>query len=91
MASIVEREAKKKEEQPLMAGVFEKRYKINMPFESCATVQYLFEKPKKRLLEKDLLIESEYNNLAKKIFFTMIIINGVRIIIYFLWDFFLFK
>ena len=61
MASIVEREAKKKEEQPMMAGVFEKRLKINMPFESCATVQYLFEKPKKRLLEKDLLIESDYN------------------------------
>ena len=61
MASIVEREAKKKEEQPLMAGVFEKRLKINMPFESCATVQYLFDKPKKRLLEKDLLIESDYN------------------------------
>ena len=61
MASIVEREAKKKEEQPLMVGVFEKRLKINMPFESCATVQYLFEKPKKRLLEKDLLIESDYN------------------------------
>ncbi len=66
MASIVEREAKKKEEQPLMAGVFEKRYKINMPFESCATVQYLFEKPKKRLLEKDLLIESEYNTYLHK-------------------------
>jgi UPF0755 protein len=61
MASIVEREAKKKEEQPLMAGVFEKRHKINMPFESCATVQYLFDKPKKRLLEKDILVESEYN------------------------------
>jgi UPF0755 protein len=66
MASIVEREAKKKEEQPLMAGVFEKRFKINMPFESCATVQYLFEKPKKRLLEKDLLIESEYNTYLHK-------------------------
>lgn len=61
MASIVEREAKKKEEQPLMVGVFEKRLKIGMPFESCATVQYLFEKPKKRLLERDLLIDSEYN------------------------------
>jgi UPF0755 protein len=66
MASIVEREAKKKEEQPLMAGVFEKRYKINMAFESCATVQYLFEKPKKRLLEKDLLIESDYNTYLHK-------------------------
>ncbi len=66
MASIVEREAKKKEEQPLMAGVFEKRHKINMPFESCATVQYLFDKPKKRLLERDLLVESEYNTYLHK-------------------------
>lgn len=66
MASIVEREAKKKEEQPLMAGVFEKRNKINMPFESCATVQYLFDKPKKRLLERDLLVESEYNTYLHK-------------------------
>ncbi len=66
LASIVEREAKKKEEQPLMAGVFLKRLKIKMPFESCATVQYLFDKPKKRLLEKDLLIESPYNTYLNR-------------------------
>ncbi len=66
LASIVEREAKKKEEQPLMAGVFLKRLKIKMPLESCATVQYLFEKPKKRLLEKDLEIESPYNTYLNK-------------------------
>jgi UPF0755 protein len=66
MASIIEREAKLKDEQPLMAGVFSKRLKINMPLESCATVQYLFEKPKKRLLERDLLIESEYNTYLRK-------------------------
>lgn len=66
LASIVEREAKKKEEQPLIAGVFLKRLKINMPLESCATVQYLFEKPKKRLLEKDLEIVSPYNTYLNK-------------------------
>jgi UPF0755 protein len=66
LASIVEREAKKKEEQPLMAGVFLKRLKIKMPFESCATVQYLFDKPKKRLLEKDLLIKSPYNTYLNR-------------------------
>lgn len=66
LASIVEREAKKKEEQPLMAGVFLKRLKIKMPLESCATVQYLFEKPKKRLLEKDLEIVSPYNTYLNR-------------------------
>jgi UPF0755 protein len=66
LASIVEREAKKKEEQPLMAGVFLKRLKIKMPLESCATVQYLFDKPKKRLLEKDLEIISPYNTYLNR-------------------------
>ncbi|MDX1959941.1 MAG: endolytic transglycosylase MltG [Leptospiraceae bacterium] len=66
LASIVEREAKKKDEQPLMAGVFLKRIKIGMPLESCATVQYLFDKPKKRLLEKDLEIVSPYNTYLNK-------------------------
>ncbi len=66
LASIVEREAKKKEEQPIMAGVFLKRLKIKMPLESCATVQYLFDKPKSRLLEKDLEIVSPYNTYLNK-------------------------
>jgi UPF0755 protein len=61
LASIVEREAVRKEERPLMAGVFSRRLQIGMRLESCATVQYLFEKPKKRLLERDLKIESPYN------------------------------
>lgn len=61
LASIVEREAVKPEERPLMAGVFETRIEKGMPLESCATVQYLFDKPKKRLFEKDLKIESPYN------------------------------
>ena len=66
LASIVEREAKKKEERPLMAGVFIKRLKKNIALESCATVQYLFDKPKKRLFEKDLLIPSDYNTYLHK-------------------------
>ncbi|HNB99187.1 MAG TPA: endolytic transglycosylase MltG, partial [Leptospiraceae bacterium] len=66
LASIVEREAKKKEERPLMAGVFIKRLKKGIALESCATVQYLFEKPKKRLFEKDLLTPSDYNTYLHK-------------------------
>jgi len=61
LASIVEREAQKKEERPLIAGVFANRIEESYPLESCATIQYLFEKPKKRLYFKDLEIQSPYN------------------------------
>lgn len=61
LASIVEREAVRSEERPMMAGVFETRIDKNMPLESCATVQYLFDKPKKRLFDRDLKIDSPYN------------------------------
>lgn len=61
LASIVEREAKLKEERGLIAGVFANRLEANYPLESCATIQYLFEKPKVRLYYKDLEIKSPYN------------------------------
>ncbi len=61
LASIVEREAQKKEERALIAGVFKNRMDANYPLESCATIQYLFEKPKQRLYFKDLEIKSPYN------------------------------
>ncbi|MCB1159646.1 MAG: endolytic transglycosylase MltG [Leptospiraceae bacterium] len=61
LASIVEREAQRDEERPMMAGVFLKRVEKGMRLESCATVQYLFDKPKKRLFEIHLKKESPYN------------------------------
>ncbi|BDA80572.1 aminodeoxychorismate lyase [Leptospira kobayashii] len=61
LASIVEREAVRKEERPMMAGVFLTRIEKNINLESCATIQYLFDKPKKRLFESDLKIISPYN------------------------------
>ncbi|AFM12654.1 endolytic transglycosylase MltG [Turneriella parva] len=61
LASIVEREAKLKDERPLIAAVFHNRLRDSEPLESCATVQYLFEKPKARLFYKDLEVESPYN------------------------------
>jgi UPF0755 protein len=66
LASVVEREAKVKKERPIIAGVFLNRLKTNYPLESCATVQYLFEKPKKRLLFKHLKIQSPYNTYLRK-------------------------
>ncbi len=66
LASIVEREAKKKEERPVIAGVFANRLKMNYPLESCATIQYLFKKPKKRIYYQYLKIDSPYNTYINK-------------------------
>jgi len=61
LASIVEREAVLPEERALVAGVFANRMEQNYPLESCATIQYTFEKQKKRIYFKDLEVDSPYN------------------------------
>ncbi len=61
LASIVEREAVLPEERALVAGVFANRMRQNYPLESCATIQYTFEKQKKRIYFKDLEVDSPYN------------------------------
>ena len=61
LASIVEREAKVVAERPLIAAVFNNRLKQKLPLQSCATVQYLFDPPKKRLFFQDLEKASPYN------------------------------
>ncbi|MBE7437258.1 MAG: endolytic transglycosylase MltG [Spirochaetales bacterium] len=66
LASIVEREAVRPEERPMMAQVFINRLEKKMRLESCATIQYLFDKPKPRLFEKDLKIDSPYNTYQIK-------------------------
>lgn len=61
LASIVEREAARPEDRPMMAQVFLNRLEKGMKLESCATIQYLLPKPKERLFNKDLKIQSPYN------------------------------
>lgn len=61
LASIVEREAKRSDEMPRIAGVFLNRLEKNMRLESCATVQYILGKPKERLRLSDLRQPSDYN------------------------------
>jgi UPF0755 protein len=61
LASIVEREVRSKTELSRVAGVFMNRIDRDMRLESCATVQYLLGKPKKRLTLADVRIESPYN------------------------------
>ncbi len=61
IASLIEREVVADEERALVAGVIYNRIAEGMPLQIDATVQYLLDKPKERLMEKDLQIESPYN------------------------------
>lgn len=68
IASLVEREAKNKEDRPIVAGIILNRLKIDMKLDIDATVQYALgyqskEKTwwKKDLTQEDLSIDSPYN------------------------------
>jgi UPF0755 protein len=66
LASIVEKEAEKASDRPLIASVFLNRLKINKPLQSCATIQFLLGTPKPKLYDKDLQIPSPYNTYLHK-------------------------
>ncbi|WP_338544047.1 endolytic transglycosylase MltG [Paenibacillus tundrae] len=66
IASLVEREVVVDAERPLVAGVIYNRIHQDMKLEIDATVQYLLDKPKARLLFKDLKVESPYNMYLNK-------------------------
>lgn len=61
LASIIEREVKNRDEASIVAGIFLNRINIKMKLQSCATIQYILDKPKEHLLESDLLIDNPYN------------------------------
>lgn len=61
VASLVEREVVVDEERPIVAGVIYNRIDKGMKLQIDATVQYLLDKQKERLLEKDLQVDSPYN------------------------------
>lgn len=61
IASLVEKEVAVDKERALVAGVIFNRIKSKMPLQIDATIQYLFDKPKERLFEADLNIDSPYN------------------------------
>ncbi|MGL5056838.1 MAG: endolytic transglycosylase MltG [Fusobacteriaceae bacterium] len=61
MASILEREAMRKEEKSLMASVFYNRIEKKMTLSSDATVNYIYNYEKRRIYYKDLEIDSPYN------------------------------
>jgi len=72
LASIVEREARSKEERPVIAGILIKRWREGLSIAADATIQYALgysneEKSwwRKNLTEEDLKINSPYNTRIK--------------------------
>lgn len=61
LASIIEREALIQKDRPVIASVFYNRLGIDMPLQSCATVQYILGEQKPVLSIEDTRIESPYN------------------------------
>jgi UPF0755 protein len=61
MASIVEKEARKPEERPIISAVYWNRVKKHMPLQADPTVQYALASHTDRVLYKDLETDSPYN------------------------------
>jgi len=61
LASIIKGETSNPEEMPAISGVYHNRLKIGMRLQADPTVQYLLEGGWRRLLHKDLQINSPYN------------------------------
>lgn len=66
IASLVEREVIVDEERPIVAGIIYNRLEKGMPLQIDATVQYSLDKPKERLFEDDLKVDSPYNTYKIK-------------------------
>jgi len=61
LASIIKGETNKKDEMPIIASVYLNRLKIGMKLQADPTIQYLQTNGWKRLLYKDLKVDSPYN------------------------------
>jgi UPF0755 protein len=61
LASIIEGEAVLDEEKPLIASVYHNRLGLGMPLQADPTIQYIIPDGPRRLLHRDLEIDSPYN------------------------------
>lgn len=61
VASLVEREAKREDDRPKIAGVIYNRLRLRMPLQVDATIEYALPEHKSELSFADLRIDSPYN------------------------------
>ncbi|MDP4095229.1 endolytic transglycosylase MltG [Paenibacillus sp. P96] len=66
VASLVEREVVVDQERPIVAGIIYNRLEKGQKLEIDATVQYMLDKQKERLLFKDLRVDSPYNTYTNE-------------------------
>jgi len=66
LASIIEGEALYNSERAIISGVYHNRLKIGMKLQADPTIQYIIDDSPRRLLIKDLKIESPYNTYLNK-------------------------
>ncbi len=67
LASIVDEETNSNAEKPIVAGLYINRLKRGMPLQADPTVKYALGDPtRKRILNKDLEVESPYNTYKHK-------------------------
>ncbi len=66
LASIIEGEARIGLERPLISAVYHNRLKIGMRLQADPTVQYVLSGKRRKLLYRDLWIESPYNTYRHK-------------------------
>jgi UPF0755 protein len=66
LASIVEREVSKPEDRKVVAGIFINRLNIDMPLESCATIQYILKSNDERFSYAQTQVDSPYNTYLYK-------------------------
>lgn len=61
LASLIEKEAREREERNLISAIFHNRLRKHWRLESCATVRYVLDEWRRPLIFKDLEIDSPYN------------------------------
>jgi len=66
LASIIEKEAKKPEERPIIASVFYNRLKKGMPLAADPTIKYALERPSKKVYYNQLEVDSLYNTYKRR-------------------------
>jgi len=65
LASIIEKEAQKPEERPIIASVFYNRLNKGMPLAADPTIKYALERPSKKVYNNQLEVDSPYNTYKR--------------------------
>lgn len=61
LASIIEKEAMRDSERPLISSVFHNRLRLGRPLQADPTLMYVLDPPPRKLYNKHLAIDSPYN------------------------------